>query len=382
MHRIFKEVERLENELMELKQHISTQRKLLYDLTHGVYLEVLSKESIESIAEGTLDTGQDPPLCELERHTNAITEALDILLSECRLSEALLIFEMEPTKLQRIVSQEDFPLETVMSSYNSAMSERRKRLADQFVLVAEHPRVAGPEFQKAISGLCRLGDSHRANLLLLQFYSSRFEDGILDLQHSRPFMHETYIGELAKHVFSVISQAGKSFIILHGETSPYSPEFMQWAREKTEMFMSYFDKYAKSISETTGSLSMVVEDMQHAMSFCSLLEPQKILLRPYLTKMIHSCMERVLQMHIDHFKKVIGNFTSTDPWVLGRYLVSGLSDTPSHVGIGGKLEYCLLTNSGRKFVTVVQVCWYPFIKATIIGVGKCKIIRTETKDCV
>jgi hypothetical protein len=68
-------------------------------------------------------------------------------------------------------------------------------------------------------------------------------------------------------------------------------------------------------------------------------------------------MEDVLLIHVDHFKKVIGIFTATDAWVLGRYLLSGiLNESCSSNVIGERPEYCLLTSSGRKFVTVLQVC--------------------------
>ncbi|XP_058094760.1 exocyst complex component EXO84B-like [Magnolia sinica] len=351
--RIMKEAEVLESELMELKKHLLIQRKLLRDLKNGIYLEILPEESTESYIEEYSDS-ELCPLSQLETLTCAITETLDILLSEHRLDEALIILEREHATLQQIQSEEDFPPQ-IVTSYNSEISERRKRLADQFSLVAEHPRTAALELQKALSGLCSLGDCHRANLLLFQFYQSRLARGMHDLQCSKSYLPDIYIRELAKFVFSVISQAATSFIILYGETSPYTSELIQWAREETEMFVSYFDRHVKSISETTGGLSLAVESVKHAISFCSLLESQRILLRPYLIKLIRPCMEGVLQMHINHFKKVIRIFATTDTWVLGKFLTSGLvKDRPSHVRTGDNVEYCQLSNSGRKFVTLIQ----------------------------
>lgn len=72
---------------------------------------------------------------------------------------------------------------------------------------------------------------------------------------------------------------------------------IRWACEETKV-------YVKSISEISGGLPKVVESMQFAMSFCSLLETQSLVLRPYLIKHIRPGMEVVLQIHIDHYKKL------------------------------------------------------------------------------
>ncbi|XP_028765490.1 uncharacterized protein LOC114723476 [Neltuma alba] len=66
-------------------------------------------------------------------------------------------------------------------------------------------------------------------------------------------------------------------------------------------------------------------------------------------------MEEVLLLHINQFKKVIAIFSASDHWVLQRYLVSGLFGvgSPSRP-VGQQPEYCLLTSSGRKFMTLLQ----------------------------
>ncbi|KAL5990404.1 hypothetical protein ACLOJK_011304 [Asimina triloba] len=348
-----KKAEVIEKDLMQLKKHLLTQRRLVRDLMDGIYLDALSEELIDPNTEE--DSGSE--LCSpgtLETHTGNIKETLDVLLSEHRLEEALLILEGEPKTLQNIQSQEDFPPETI-SSHNNMIMEGRKRLADQFAMVAEHPRITAPELHRSLSGLYRLCDHHRANLLLLQFYRSRIAHGIHDLQHSEPYLHETYIRELAKFVFSVISQAATSFISLYGETSPYASELILWARQETENFACYFGRYVKSISETTGGISLAVESVKHTISFCSMLDSQRILLRPYLIKLIRPCVEGVLQMHLEHERQVIDIFTGTDSWLLSKFRIAELlRDRHSYVATAGEVEFCLLTNSGRKFITMVQ----------------------------
>ena len=89
-------------------------------------------------------------------------------------------------------------------------------LTHQLTLVAENPRIAAPELQMALDGLCRLGDSHLATQLLLEYYHLRIATGVHDLWCSKTYLYGIYIRELAKFVFSMISQASRSFIMLHG----------------------------------------------------------------------------------------------------------------------------------------------------------------------
>lgn len=356
MCRILEEVEGVENELMKLKNHVLTQKRLVKELIDGVYLEVLSEETIESIIEEPVCI--DPPQpSELEAHINDVSETLDLLLSENRIDEALAIIEVEDENLQRVQFEGNASSDMLMS-YKSSICEKKAMLTLQLTLMAENPRTAAPELQKVLVGLCRLGESHLASQLLLEYYHSRIATGIQNLQCSKSYLHGTYIKELAKFVFSMISQAARSFVMLYREASPYASELIRWACEEAKVFVVCFNKYVKSISEISGGLTKVVESVQFAMSFCSLSETQTLVLQPYLIKHIRPGVEVVLQVHVNHYKKVVGIFTATDSWVLGRYLVSGVvNEAYSSIVVGNQPEYCLLTCSGRKFVTLLQVCF-------------------------
>ncbi|KAE8681753.1 Phospholipid sterol acyl transferase 1 isoform 1 [Hibiscus syriacus] len=85
----------------------------------------------------------------------------------------------------------------------------------------------------------------------------------------------------------------------------------QWAREETELVIDSFNKYVKSSSDVTEGFSKAVEAMQFSLSYCSLLKSQ-------------------------------------------RYLISGILSEGNYVVAGQHPEYCLLTNSGRKFITLLQ----------------------------
>lgn len=338
--------------MTQLKNHVTAQKRLVKELVDGIHLKFFSDETTDPAIEKSICA--EPPST-----TDSVSETLDILISENRIEEALTIIELEDERFQEKQFEDSFPLEE-LSLYHSEISKKKAVLTLSLTMVAENPRITAPELQKALVGLCRLGASNLATQLLLKYYHSRIEAGMHKLRGSKTYLHGIYIRELAKLVFSMIAQAAKSFVLLYGETSPYASELIQWVREETKVFVAHFDQYVKSISEISGGLSTAVQAVQISVSFCSLLEIQRLVLLPYLIKHIRPCMEKVLQFHIDHFKKVIGIFTATDSWDLGKYLVSEIVNGGCSTILGQQPEYCLLTNSGWKFVTLLQVCFIWF----------------------
>ncbi|KAK8688562.1 hypothetical protein V6N13_087323 [Hibiscus sabdariffa] len=340
----------MKNELTQLKGKVSTQKKLVKDLIDGIHLKVLSEETIDSILQGSEFSEPTPP-SELAVHIDSICETLDVLVLENRVDEAIAILQREEENLQRMQFEDNSP-EDLLLLYNSAISEKKAMLTSQLTLSAENLRISSAELQKVLIGICRPGDTHLATQLLLKYYHSRLTTGRHNLQCSESFLDGLYVKRFAKFVFSMISQAASSFMMLYGETSPRASELSQWAREETKLFIASFNKNIKS--SVTEGLSKAVEAMQFALSYCSLLKSQRLFLKPYLIKHIRSCMEEVLLIHIDHLKKVISMFTATDDWVLGRYLTSVILSEGNYVVAGQHPEYCLLTNSGWKFVTLLQ----------------------------
>lgn len=344
----------MENELMQLKSQVLTQKKMIKDLIDGIYLKVLSGETIDSILQESEFSEPTPP-SELAVHIDNISETLDILMLEHRMDEAISVLEMEDGNLQRMQFEDNSPVNLLLL-YNSVISEKKDMLTLQLTLSAENPRISAAEIQTLLVGIRRLGNSHLATQLLFKYYHSRIATGIHNLQCSQSFLDGLYVKELAKFVCSMISQAARSYMMLYGEASSNASDLIKWAREETKLFIASFNKYVKSTSDITGGLSTAVEAMQFAMSYCSLLKTQRLFLKPYLIKHIRPCMEEVLQLHVTHFKKVISMFTATDTWVLGRYLISEVLREGNFTVVGQQQEYCMLTNSGRKFVTLLQVC--------------------------
>nr|POE57315.1 exocyst complex component exo84c [Quercus suber] len=140
---IFEEVEGVENELVELKNHVLTPKKLVKELVDGIYLEFLSEDTIESIIEEPACIDSPQP-SELDALINDVSETLDLLLSENKIDEALDIMDLKDENFQRLKFEGNTPSDVLML-YNSAICERKAMLTHHLTLVAENPRRAAPE---------------------------------------------------------------------------------------------------------------------------------------------------------------------------------------------------------------------------------------------
>ncbi|KAK9055691.1 hypothetical protein SSX86_026776 [Deinandra increscens subsp. villosa] len=351
--RVFRETEGINNEVMQLKYHLMAQKRLVRNLMDDDCLKTVSDDLDDTVLdESMLD--DDNPTTLFKTRANEVLETLDNLLLEHRLEDALGVFEIEDGNSPKVKFQQDISPD-VWTCYKSDMAERRVMLADKLTLLADNKRVSAAELQKSLGGLSRLGFNHLATRLLFKYYHTRIASGVNNLQSSKS-LPGIYVHDLAKYVFSMLSQAAKSFVLLHGETSPNDSELMKWACEETEAFAACFIKHVRSISQINGGLSAVADSVHFAMEYCSLLESQKLKLQPCLIEHILPCMEGILKAHFNHFKKIISLFTSSDVWVMGRYLVSGmLTDGSSLLVSEQHPEYCLLTNSDWKFVSLLQV---------------------------
>ncbi|XP_017414031.2 exocyst complex component EXO84B-like [Vigna angularis] len=348
--RVLEEAREMENELVQMENHFVSHRRRVKDLIDRIYPKILS---IDITFEDHVNVVPSPPR-ELEALVNECLENLDIRMSENKIDEALHFLESADEHYQSLLLQDCSHSEMML--YESAISEKKSMLIQQFAQIAENKRTAGPELQRALEKLCRLGDSQLAIDLLLKHYHLRIVTGTDNLQWAKLSSSELYIRELARFVFSIISQAARSFVMLCGETSSCTSELMLWAYEETKSFIICFDRYIKGTSAMSGGLSSVIKAVKFAVIYCSLLENQKLVLQPYLVKHLCPCVEEILNTHIKHFKKVIAIFSVSDPWILEKYLVSGVfvGAGSSTLAVGEQHDYCLLTTSGRKVLTLLQ----------------------------
>ncbi|KAI4324591.1 hypothetical protein MLD38_030065 [Melastoma candidum] len=351
--RIFEEVGVMEHEMDQLKSHVSDQKKLVDDLMDGLH---------ENLWMGEVNKARDDSddeliyMSELDAHVAEVSETLDILLVENRLDEALTILEKENEDLLRMEEENEHPPD-MLQPIKSLISEVEATVTLQLTRFAENPRISAPELQTTLARLKRLGNGSIVNQLLFKYYHHRIATGTRRLEHLSLSFHDgIYIRDLSKLVFSLVSQAAKSFRMLNGEEkSADTRELTQWAEEEMKEFAGTFSTYVKSISDINGGLLTAVHCMEFALSYCSLLEGQGIDLSDQLVDGIRPCMEEVLKIHVEHYKKVIRIFTASDDWILGKYLVSGiLASRDSAASEGEYPECCYLSNSGRKLVTLLQ----------------------------
>ena len=347
---MFEQVEHLENELEQMKSHLSTQKVLVKQLVDIVSSEALSEEAMDSIVE---EFEVDELWCssELKDRINNVTGILDVLVLENRFEEALDGIDLEEENFRNMQLEDSYSLDD-LRLYNSVISERKDDLTSKLTWLAQNPRIAAPELRKALLALCRVGESDHATQLMLDYYDARVAIGISNLQRTISFSDVNYIRELSKLVFPLIFQAAKSFVVLGGEVA-----FIEWAKKETKAYADCFNQYLKSVSELGGGLEMGVRAVQISMSFCSLLETSRLMLRSYLVKHIGPTMEELVHANVEHLKKVIRVFSASDSWVLGRYIVSGITNEGCYsMAVGQETECCMLTSSGRKFARLVKVC--------------------------
>lgn len=359
MCRILEDVKGVENELVQLENHFIAHNGLVRNLIDVIFPKILSEETTDSSFDDHINYLLSSP-SEIEVHINDVSEKLDTYMSENRMDEALELLESADEYFQNI-QFEDYSSQSEKMLYKTLISEKKSTLMRQLTQIAEHPKAVGLELHKALAGLRRLGDNQLAVHLLLKHYHLRIATGTYNLEWSKSSSNEMYLRELAKLVFSMISQAARSFLMLCGENSSYVSELLTWVYEETKSFITCLDKYVKSISETSGGLSSAIKAVQFVISYCSSLENQNLELRPYLIRHLYPCMEEVLLLHINHFKKVIAIFSASDPWVLETYLVSGVFGAEStSLGDERQPAYCVLTTSGRKFITLLQVSFLSY----------------------
>ncbi|CAI8602797.1 unnamed protein product [Vicia faba] len=342
--RILEEMTGVENELVQLENHFFSHQFLVKDLKDRIYPKILS---INLTIEESLDFVVPSPPRELEARINDVSEKMDILMSENKLDEALQVLESAYEDEALSSSNDEILL------YNTMITERKSMIIQQLIEIVENKRIEGPELKSALTTLCRLGDTQLAIHLLLKYYHLCIVTGTNNLQWSNSSLNEIYIRKLAKFVFSMISQAAKSFEMLCGETSPYASELVLWSYEETMSFLNCFDNFVKCTSEVSVGLSSAIKAAKFAFSYCSLLgKNQKLVLLSYLVEHLYPCMEEVLNTHINHFKKVIPIFSASDSWILEKYIVSGVFGEDG--SSTEQSDYCLLTSSGRKVQTLLQ----------------------------
>ncbi|KAJ1255139.1 hypothetical protein BS78_K284100 [Paspalum vaginatum] len=340
--RMFQEAGDLDKDVHHLKRQVMAHRRLIQHLTTNCFYSIPpmllaggsssgpNNHSIRTMAMEMVDVEED-----LE---------LDVLLSEHRIEQALELLELQGQ-------------EALHSSTSSSGARKRKaRVADRLASVAENPRTPRAELLKALAGLCRLGDAERANHLLFNYFHTR------TMRRPPP----PQIKDLALMVLSSIAQASRGFVALHGHPSPYTPQLVRWAREKMEDLGNAFTEFVvRSMSMpgtgTCSCLALALEAAECAVSSCSLLVLRRLDVateQDVVRLVVAPCLREAVAMYGRHLKEVVRLLVASDAAQADTTCCSTAASTlfltmPQQLQVAEQ-QYCLLTSSGRKFVTLIQ----------------------------
>ncbi|KAF3564429.1 hypothetical protein DY000_02015551 [Brassica cretica] len=294
--RTSKEISDLEGELSSIRNLLSTQATLIHALANGVNVDDGDKPSDGSFG------GND--LSDLEKWTAEYLDQLDALLAERRVDEALAAFD----EGEVLISQAN-ESHTLSSSLQFAISQRKRKLADQLAKAACQPSTRGGELRSAITALKRLGDGPRAHTVLLDAHFQRYQ---YNMQSLRPSSNGgAYTAALSQLVFSAISQASSDSLGIFGEEPAYSSELVTWA---TEAFFCLLVK--KHALASSGGLRAAAECAQIAFSHCSLLEARGLSLCPVLLKHFKPVVEQALEANLKRIEDNTAAMAAADDWVL------------------------------------------------------------------
>ncbi|XP_009127372.1 exocyst complex component EXO84B [Brassica rapa] len=329
--RTSKEISDLEGELSSIRNLLSTQATLIHALANGVYIDD------DKPSDDVLNFG-DNDLSDLEKWAAEYIDQLDALLAERRVDEALTAFD----EGEILISQAN-ESHTLSSSLQFAISQRKRKMADQLAKAACQPSTRGGELRSIITALKRLGDGPRAHTVLLDAHFQRYQYNMQSLRPSSNGVAYT-AAALSQLFFSAISHASSDSLGIFGEEPAYSSELVTWATKQTEAF--FFLLVKKHALASSGGLRAAAECAQIALGHCSLLEARGLSLCPVLLKHFKPVVEQALEANLKRIEDNTAGMAAADDWVL-TYPPAG----SRHVGTAFQNK---LTSSAHRFNLMVQ----------------------------
>lgn len=346
--RTSQEISDLEGELLSMRNLLSSQASLIRGLADGAQLDSLPNGTSSDLGVPAFSE-EDLPHTEDETRLHALSDALDVLIAERRIDEALTaLFEGE-----RLVANLSDKEHTTSSPLRLLLSERRARLREQLVQVARQPSTRGRELCATIQALYRLGDGPCAHTLLLTAHSHKLQNNVQELRASGTTYGGAYTAALSQLIFSVISQAAKDSHSVFGEQAAYASELVLWASEETSNFASLVKRHVLLSAAAAGGLRAAAECVQVALGYCSLLEQQGLALCPTLMKFFRPTVEQALQANLRHIEESVSVLAAADNWVV--YHASGATRLGSRAHVSGALfTQSKLTSSAHRFQALIQ----------------------------
>ncbi|XP_042520630.1 exocyst complex component EXO84B-like [Macadamia integrifolia] len=353
--RTSKEISDLEGELLSIRNHLSTQAALIHGLAEGVNIDSLSTTFSEGSKVQGVSNYEDSESSDMEKWSEEFPNLLDVLLAERRVDEALNALD-EGERLAAEAKEKKTMSPDLLKSLQAAITERKKRLADQLSEAVCQPSTRSGELRAAVSALKRLGDGPRAHSLLLNAHYQRFQCNMQSLRPSSTSYGGAYTAALSQLVFSTITQAASDSLAVFGEEPVYSSELVMWATKQTEAFALLVKKHALASSAAAGGFRAAAECVQIALGHCSLLEARGLALCPVLLKLFRPSVEQALVANLKRIEESTAALAAADDWILSypptvtRH--SGRSSTTS-VGSGMASQH-KLSSSAHRFNFMVQ----------------------------
>ncbi|MBA0840087.1 hypothetical protein Goarm_002690 [Gossypium armourianum] len=353
--RTSKEISDLEGELSSIRNLLSTQATLIHSLAEGVHIDLSSpKASEDPTANGFLNIEDSEP-SDLEKWSVQFPDLLDVLLAEKRVDEALAALDEGQRAVAEGKEKNSLSSEA-LASLETAIIERKQKLADQLAEAACQPSTHGAELRAAILALKKLGDGPRAHTLLLNAHFQRYQYNMLSLHPSSTSYGGAYTAALSQLVFSAIAQAASDSMRIFGEEPAYTSELVMWATKQTEAFALLVKRHALASSAAAGGLRAAAECVQIALGHCSLLEARGLALCPVLLKLFRPSVEQALNANLKRIEESTAALAAADDWVL-TYPPGGTrqSGWPSSASLGNTTIFQhKLTSSAHRFNSMVQ----------------------------
>lgn len=353
--RTSKEISDLEGELLSIRNLLSTQSGLIHGLAEGVNIDSLSITVSESSTPNGLSNSEDREPSDLEKWLIEFPDLLDVLLAERRVDEALEALDEGERVAAEAIEMKTLSPDT-LTSLQTAITERRQKLADQLAEAACQPSTRGNELRAAISALKKLGDGPRAHTLLLNAHYQRFQYNMQSLRPSSTSYGGAYTAALSQLVFSAIAQAASDSLAIFGKETSYTSELVMWATKQSEAFALLVKRHALASSAAAGGLRAAAECVQIALGHCSLLEARGLALCPVLLKLFRPSVEQALDANLKRIEESTAALAAADDWVL-TYPPTGTrqSGRPSSMSLGNTTAFHhRLSNSAHRFNLMVQ----------------------------
>ncbi|KAK5791947.1 exocyst complex component EXO84B-like [Gossypium arboreum] len=353
--RTSKEISDLEGELSSIRNLLSTQATLIHSLAEGVHIDLSSpKASEDPTANGILNIEDSEP-SDLEKWSVEFPDLLDVLLAEKRVDEALAALDEGQHAVAEGKEKNSLSPEA-LASLETAIIERKQKLADQLAEAACQPSTHGAELRAAILALKKLGDGPRAHTLLLNAHFQRYQYNMLSLHPSSTSYGGAYTAALSQLVFSAIAQAASDSMGIFGEEPSYTSELVMWATKQTEAFALLVKRHALASPAAAGGLRAAAECVQIALGHCSLLEARGLALCPMLLRLFRPSVEQALNANLKRIEESTAALAAADDWVL-TYPPGGTrqSGWPSSASLGNTTIFQhKLTSSAHRFNSMVQ----------------------------